>query len=79
MSQAGDDESTVKSTVSPLPRDHDRLLYLKKRREKSPNVYMCACERTCVYVQWQRPHQALRLHPCQQRAHPWGPYTRHSV
>ena len=47
MSQARSDESTVKSTVSPMPRDHDRLLYWKKRRENSSNSYMCACEHTC--------------------------------
>lgn len=46
MSQAGDDESTMKSTVSPMPRDHDRPLYWKKRG-KIPS-YMCACEHMCV-------------------------------
>lgn len=64
MRCAGSDESTVKFSVSPRPRDHDRLLDLKKRREKSPNSSMCAHEPICEWVQGQRPKApALRCPP----------------
>lgn len=35
---ASSDESTMKSVVSPMPYDHDRPFYLKKRREKNPQT-----------------------------------------